>query len=243
MIIKGHITIICFLLFPIIVFGQGKISRKPTEVHQNTHTPYIQSGEINGYGFVDLGLPSGKKWATCNVGADSPYGEGLFFMWGSTEPQKEYLIKETRSKDIIRTMDEFAGNTQFDAASKHMGEPWRTPTIEELKELVSECKWQFISTSDFKGYKGIGPNGNTILLPCTSWYKFLSQDQYKFYKHSGQYWSSSLEKRYADCAYVMKFAKELGFSPTVYYDMVNHNWDFYESAPTYARRTIRAITD
>ena len=41
---------------------------------------------LNGHEYVDLGLPSGTLWATCNVGADTPEGYGDYFAWGEIEP-------------------------------------------------------------------------------------------------------------------------------------------------------------
>lgn len=224
-------------------FAQGKINRNNHGTSKKTHTKYSVSGNLNGYEYVDLGLPSEKKWATCNVGAKAPYDEGLFFMWGSIEPQQTYLSHETRDKESIRRMDGFSGNAAYDAATKYMGQTWRTPTIEELKELVQECKWVFIAAPDFNGYRGIGPNGNSILLPCTLWYTSLSDESQKWYKNSAHYWSCSLENKACSVAYILKFEKERGFSPTVFYDTVYHNCDFYDSDCTYARRTIRAIAD
>ena len=36
--------------------------------------------------FVDLGLPSGLKWAKCNLGAKTETDYGNYYMWGSTTP-------------------------------------------------------------------------------------------------------------------------------------------------------------
>ena len=242
--------IITSCLLAINGFAQGKVTRPsnnshskpPQSISGKSNIQVCISGQINGFDFVDLGLPSAKKWATYNVGASSTSQEGLFFNWGSTEPQYEFRSQEDRDKTIIKTINEFSGNITYDAATKHMGGSWRTPTIEELKELTENCNWQFVSAKNFQGYKGTGPNGNYILLPCTSWYKFLNEDQYKHYKNSARYWSCTLQS-HGDVAFVLKFAKELGFSPTVYYDIVNHSLDFYDRSCTYARLTIRAISD
>ena len=48
------------------------------------------NGQHNGHEYVDLGLPSGLKWATCNVGASSPEDYGDYFAWGETSPKAEY---------------------------------------------------------------------------------------------------------------------------------------------------------
>lgn len=40
---------------------------------------------------IDLGLPSGTKWACCDVGAERPGEQGLLYAWGETKPKDEYL--------------------------------------------------------------------------------------------------------------------------------------------------------
>ena len=51
------------------------------------------SGITKGHKWVDLGLPSGLKWATCNVGASTPKGYGDYFAWGETESKQTYSWK------------------------------------------------------------------------------------------------------------------------------------------------------
>ena len=46
--------------------------------------------EVSGHDYVDLGLPSGTLWATCNVGASSPEEYGDYFAWGETETKEDY---------------------------------------------------------------------------------------------------------------------------------------------------------
>ena len=47
-------------------------------------------GTINNHEYVDLGLPSGKLWATCNIGASSSEENGSYFAWAETEPKEYY---------------------------------------------------------------------------------------------------------------------------------------------------------
>lgn len=93
-------------LFFVIVFvecglnsyGQGKVSR-PTQQQSQSSKPKKSNpkvtvskpdGYINGYGYVDLGLPRGTKWATCNIGAKSPEEAGDYFAWGETTTKPVY---------------------------------------------------------------------------------------------------------------------------------------------------------
>lgn len=48
-------------------------------------------GGTNGHEYVDLGLPSGTMWATCNIGANTPQDEGDLFAWGETETKNEFI--------------------------------------------------------------------------------------------------------------------------------------------------------
>ena len=52
----------------------------------------LTHGYVNGHEWVDLGLPSGTKWATCNVGALTPEGRGTYFSWGETNKKDEYIF-------------------------------------------------------------------------------------------------------------------------------------------------------
>jgi hypothetical protein len=115
------------------------------------YNPLIES--TGSYVAVDLGLPSGTKWANMNVGAISPEDPGLYFQWGDTTG---YTIEELQNNDIVAGIKDF--NNYFDgtpatgfkkydknkllrlessddAASVHMGGSWRMPTSEELNEL------------------------------------------------------------------------------------------------------------
>ena len=131
---------------------------------------------INGYVFIDLGLPSGLKWATCNVGASSPEDYGDYFAWGETSTKSTYTasnsltyglsISELQSQGYI----DGSGNltSSHDAATANWGGSWRMPTREEQQELVDECTWKWtIMQSGKNGYKVTGPNGNHIFLSAT----------------------------------------------------------------------------
>ena len=123
-----------------------------------------KSGTINGHDYVDLGLPSGLKWATCNVGADSPEEYGDYYAWGEVKTKSEYT--EENCKTYEKSIDNFYGEPTYDVARKKWGSSWRMPTYDELDELLSECKWQKTTQGGKNGYKVTGPNGNSIFLPA-----------------------------------------------------------------------------
>lgn len=135
---------------------------------------------IDGYEFVDLGLPSGTLWATCNVGANTPEETGDYFAYGEVEKKDVYkedtysyiggngYFKYTISdkKTILEAKD--------DAARRNMGAHWHTPTKEQYEELMEYCDvYGGRDQQDYdKGnaYFKSKINGNQICLPQTGHY-------------------------------------------------------------------------
>ena len=145
-----------------------------------------KSSTINGHEYVDLGLPSGLKWATCNVGASSPEEYGDYYAWGEIETKSEYV--ESNSKTYGKSMSDISGNSTYDVARAKWGGSWRLPTRKEFKELIQKCKWQWTTQNGKKGYKFTGPNGNSIFLPAAGYRNGSS-----LYRagENGYYWSST----------------------------------------------------
>lgn len=137
---------------------------------------------INGHEYVDLGLPSGLKWATCNVGANKPEEYGDYFAWGETDAKQEYIIENYKNVRVIRKKGflgigeeekleyiigfDISGNPQYDVARKKWGGSWRMPTKAELEELKKNCRWEWTIQNGVNGCKVTGPNGNSIFLPA-----------------------------------------------------------------------------
>ncbi len=140
-------------------------------------------GYISDHGYVDLGLPSGLKWATCNIGASSPSDYGNYYAWGETTTKSSYADKnsltydkdesELRSSGIIGS----SGNLTMshDAARANWGGSWRMPTKKELEELKRKCTWTWTSQGGQYGYKVTGPNGKSIFLPAAGFYSDSSR--------------------------------------------------------------------
>lgn len=128
----------------------------------------VTSGYINGHEWVDLGLPSGVKWATCNVGASSPSDYGNYYAWGETTTKSEYT--KENSKTYGKSMGDISGDPEYDAARANWGGSWRMPTEAEFKELVENCNWAKIEYGG-RGYGGLKAtsktNGNSIFFPAT----------------------------------------------------------------------------
>ena len=152
------------------------------------------------YDYVDLGLPSGLKWATCNVGANSPEEYGLYFAWGETTG---YTSDDVKSG--IREFNEDTYNAgpaasissnltlEQDAAHVNLGGNWRMPTKEEFQELRSKCNG--VWTDDYNGTGVAGKvftskvNGNSVFFPAAGMCNSSSVDLVGSF---GCYWSASL---------------------------------------------------
>ena len=98
-------------------------------------------GETNGHAWVDLGLPSGRKWATCNLGAASSENHGEFFAWAQVTP---ILDEESPKNDVHgKWMSGIGGSTTYDAATAMWGEGWKMPTKADFQELLENCDWEW----------------------------------------------------------------------------------------------------
>ena len=156
--------------------------------------------EIDGHAYVDLGLPSGLLWATCNVGAKASeeYGDG--FAWGETSTKETYT--KANSQTSGKTMNDITGNAQYDAAAANWGGSWRMPTLAEMSELRNSCTWTWTTHNGVKGYKVTGPNGASIFLPAAGY-----RDGASYYNAGsyGYYWSSTPYADNADLSYYFRF--------------------------------------
>ena len=169
---------------------------------------------INGHKFVDLGLPSGTLWATCNVGAVTPAGAGHYFAWGETDMTtkpsydwdtyahgtSQYDLTKYNDTDNKTTLDK-----DDDAACVNWGDSCHIPTSEQFAELIkytdgyTTWTWAKMKAPDgtsVEGWKVVSKtNGHYIFLPVVGYYYAgLLCDNGKY----GHYWMNSCnsEKRY-----------------------------------------------
>ena len=148
-------------------------------------------GKLNGYEWVDLGLPSGTKWATCNVGATKPHEPGWLLAWGETKPRKNYYeytwkyYKHTNNKSL----GNIAGNPEYDAATANMGEGWAMPSTEQWEELREHCRWTYVVQDGKEGSLYVSrTNANAIFLPATG-YTRDDTGKLVYTRYNGAYWS------------------------------------------------------
>lgn len=190
------------------------------------------SGEVDGYSYVDLGLPSGTLWATKNVGAYYPEDYGAYFAWGEVY-SKDYYDWDTYkySEGSSTTLTKYVTETtEFwgtlfgdvdniteledvdDVAYVKWGSNWRMPTHEELSELYYECEWVY--DNSLEGYLIVGPNNNSIFLPSAG---YFSEGIISGQGESGSYWTKSLDENYApDRAWAIYFDESVNLIENTY---------------------------
>lgn len=193
---KNALKVVMLLL----VFAVGCKPDEPNNGGDNNH--------LNGHEFVDLGLPSGMLWATCNVGADTPEDCGDYFAWGDTITKEMYDWKsyqyatwvDGRYELTKYCTDSSCGYNGFvdglivlepvdDAVLANWGTGWRMPTAEEWDELYQNTTCVWTIQNDVCGRLLSASNGNSIFLPATG----FRLDGELICTGLGVYWSSSLQ--------------------------------------------------
>ena len=156
------------------------------ECTQSTETP---SDPIA----VDLGLPSGTKWADRNVGAKLPEDTGLYFSWGNTdghEAGKDYDFDDDTYDDTPGAEVDGDIDLAHDAARANLGEPWQMPTKDQFKELVDNCECEVCTLNGYRGRRFTSKiNGNSIFMPFSG---YIYGTGLYGRGSRGSYWSASL---------------------------------------------------
>lgn len=195
------------------------IKKASKKIRDEDSLPKISEpdGYINGHGYVDLGLPSGLKWATCNVGANLPEQAGLYYAWGETKSKNNYSeknsitvyknIDELKSMGIIDSLDNLTPS--YDAATINWKASWKMPTREESKELVDNCTWVRINNRKFNGFHVTGPNGKSIFIPCSG----RKEEGSLLYNMEFLFlWCGTIDNSHTCYSYTLYY---IGYKPTV----------------------------
>src|SRR5574344_977173 len=133
--------------------------------------------------YVDLGLPSGLKWAKCNIGATSEADYGSYFQWGDIEDKSNSdcswesykycndsnttLTKYCTDSSYGTVDNKTTLDTEDDAATQIMGGDWRMPTMDDFIELLDNTTNEWTQVNGVDGYKFTGSNGNSIFIPAS----------------------------------------------------------------------------
>ena len=162
-----------------------------------------QSGTLDGHDYVDLYLPSGTLWATCNVGATTPEGYGNYYAWGETTTKSTYS-----SSTYTYSSNPSELPTSADVAYKNWGSNWRMPSKAQFDELINSS----YTTTEWTTVNGVNgrlitskTNGNSIFLPAAgyrvdTWLDYAGSD--------GYYWSRTLRTDYPYDAWYLDFGSD-----------------------------------
>ena len=249
--------------------SQPKNGSQPGNVAENSSSVVYYSGKDGGRSYVDLGLTSGTKWATCNVGATKPEEYGNYYAWGEVTTKETYgrynykYFKDGDNWQITKycaisdygyngfTDSKTALDLSDDAAYVNWGGKWRMPTQAQQDELINQCYWvwtESYNNSNVKGYivykaKVSSDKGVKIYSSKTPSSSYSLSDAHIFMPAAGYCYGDYLSSTGAYGAY---------WSSSLYTDEPDHSWSIdFESdwingnegyrASRYYGQSVRAV--
>ena len=205
------------------VNGDGDITMADANMIVNMFLNGTTTEVTNKHEAVELGLS--VKWATCNVGANSPEEYGDYFAWGETEPKETYswenykhcnfsyhnLTKYNSDSGCGTVDNKTVLDAEDDAATVNWGSDWRMPTEKEQEELRNSCTWTLTTLNGISGYKVTsnkeGYTNKSIFLPIPGYRENSSLNRVGA---DGGYWSSEVYASSPDIALVIGFGNGSG---------------------------------
>ena len=186
---------------------------------------------------IDLGVPSGTKWACCNVGADKPETYGGIYAWGETEEKEAYnevtyqycTGEDPNSYGWYQQNAQYQdlgydiAGTQYDVAHVKWGESWVMPSVDEMKELYDHCTYTLASMNGVNGLAFTSKSNGAIL--------FLPAADLHYPGIVGNYWSSTQDMTNTKWAYGLYFNLEDSF------------WDYFAHPLGFSVRPIISETN
>ena len=156
----------------------------------------------NGHAYIDLGLPSGLKWATYNVGATRPEQYGDHYAWGEVTQKSVYNWKTYKwGRGSNTSLTKYINDSKYgivdgklkldlsdDVAHMKWGGDWRMPTFEDFDELFKKCSKKRVKLNGVNVWQFIGPNGNSIYFPAAG---TRSEAVLQYTGILGNYWVST----------------------------------------------------
>ena len=176
--------------------------------------------------YVDLGLPSGLKWAKCNVGAQKETDYGIMFAWGQTDNAVATKFVDSENypyswatykyyNGTSNTLTKYNNDSSYgivdnktvldpedDAVTQIMGSDWRMPTEAEWQELLNNTTNEWTQVNGVNGRKFTASNGNSIFIPAAGSCGDGSVDNVGYV---GDVWSSSLSTSRPNSAWYLNF--------------------------------------
>lgn len=189
--------------------------------------PKVDSGEVaytqcpdeNHPHAIDLGLPSGTKWACCNIGAKKATDDGQHFAWGDPQVKTRFSWPTYAHYNVVNhvpVVDNIGEDIQggkYDIARNQWQYSWSMPTTEQILELKNNCDIQWTTREGIKGIQAKGKNGAAIFLPAAGYKESAGADDKMFDYHRdagnlGYYWTSNSAKE-NDNATSMKISSNM----------------------------------
>ena len=205
-------------------------SKVTYSISQVKEVSFVESEE---HEYVDLGLPSGTLWATCNIGANSPEEYGDYLAWGETTTKSDYnwsTYFDTDNGSSFKKYNSNGGLTELqptdDAATANWGSDWQMPSLAQIQELCSSN-----TTTEWTQVNGVNgrkitskSNGNSIFLPAAGYRIATGLDGAGSY---GYYWSRLLSASYPSNA------------GSLYFGSGSINWSNYNRSYGRSVRPVR----
>lgn len=176
-----------------VVYGMENV--KSVEFVEKEEPSSKETYTINGVEYpmpeaIDLGLPSGTKWASMNIGAKDINDAGLYFAWCEAEPKDIFTI-DNYKHTILDSSGNFSYFSYFDtktitldndAAYNNLGDEWRVPTVDQFNELMLYLAWSAEKGNDDLPLRIVGTaaNGNVIYFYIDDKHDWLSVFNYWF---------------------------------------------------------------
>lgn len=144
-----------------------------SRIEEDQYPPASPSDAPRGVLAINLGLPSGTKWASCNIGATRPEAFGDYYAWGEVSAKSVYdWSTYTHCDGTIESCHNIGSDicgTQHDAAHVKWGRKWQIPISDQIKELIDNCRYEWTQFNGVNGGRFTGPNGNSIFLPAAGY--------------------------------------------------------------------------
>ena len=215
------------------IYNRVLTSSEINALYADNTEPVVTNNEYNGHEYVDLGLPSGTLWATCNVGANKPEEYGCYFAWAETsgscdgKTEFEYSNYKYNESMLGDNFTKYCYDSNFgyngftdclgelepmdDAASVNWEGAWRTPTKTQILELEKKdyTSWSWISVNGVLGWQVTsiveGYKDKSIFLPAAGMFDGKYMKEVGEY---GEYWTRDLYTSYE------QYARSLYFKST-----------------------------
>lgn len=196
---------------------------------------------------VDLKLPSGVKWGSCNLGAANPEDAGNYYAWGEITPKNQnfdwshYLWSNGNYLKKYNLHSAYGYNGYVDnisvlqlsddAANASLGGQWRMPTRAEVEELLNYCDWSLTIKGGSYGFV-FSRGGNSIFIPASG---YNTGSYVANQNTTGHYWTSTLRNEHSKYAMFLAFgtnlSPEVGFGERCYGNTIRPVYGPVQSVP------------